>query len=257
LKEENETISSHVKKDSNLPDPYKNSADIELLLVEPGTFQMGSDHREQKWYDNERPAHQVRITNPFYLGKYPLTNRQLVNILGEVPNSKFIIDDKPVSKISWNDAQGIIDRLNEIENTDKYRLPTEAEWEYACRAGTTTRFYYGADNELLMEYGWCRDDGVRGPQPVGQKKPNNWGFHDMHGNVWEWVQDIYLPDYNNTPTDGSANLSSPPDATEMRVLRGGSWQTSSYGCRSSSRFFNPPDVHRRSSRVGFRIASDV
>ncbi|AEH61370.1 protein of unknown function DUF323 [Methanosalsum zhilinae DSM 4017] len=235
---------------------YTNSFDMELLLIPAGSFHMGSSVEEQNWYKNEQPVHKVNIKTPFYLGRYPVTNKEWGDVMGTKPSSRFMEDDKAVSKVSWNDAQQFIQKLNEMENTDKYRLPSEAEWEYACRAGTSTKYHFGNDHLYLSEYGWYRDNSDRGPKPVGQKKSNTWGLYDMHGNVWEWTQDVYSDNYKNAPDDGSPVEIGESSSNVMRVLRGGSWQTSAAGCRSASRFFNPPDVHRRSSRIGFRILMD-
>ena len=152
-----------------------------------------------------------------------------------------------MEQVSWDDAQEFLGKLNLMEQTDTYRLPTEAEWEYACRAGSTTRFCFGDEEER-----WGNMPGMmrtpRGkPIPVGQKRPNAWGLYDMHGNVWEWCQDWY-GDYPAGPVTDPRG----PNAGECRVLRGGSWGNDSRNLRSAARNFSNPDFRHRS--LGFRVA---
>ena len=233
---------------------YTNSIGMEFISIPPDEFEMGSMMHEKNWYRNEVPIHKVTIGRPFYLGRYMVTQEQWSAIMENDP-SKFTGVGKPVDRVSWSAAQEFIERLNLKEGTDKYRLPSEAEWEYACRAGTTTRYSFG-DNDLdLGEYCHYGNQDI-GSCPVGQKKPNPWGFYDMHGNLWEWMQDVYHDSYEDAPMDGSAREDYIPSRI-MRVLRGGSWQTSAVGCRSASRYYLPPVARRNSSRVGLRLAMDI
>ena len=147
--------------------------------------------------------------------------------------SRFKGDELPVEIVSWNDVQKFINRLNQREGTDKYRLPTEAEWEYTCRAGSTTAFCYGSNASSLGEYAWYNKNSGRITHPVGQKKPNAWGLYDMHGNVLEWCQDRYGKD---------------------RVLRGGSWLHHTWLCQSA--FRSVYVLGDRLDSVGFRVARD-
>ena len=133
-------------------------------------------------------AHKVTIKNSFYLGKSSVTQKQWKKIMGKNP-SHFKGEDRPVEMVSWKEVQKFVTKLNEKEGTDKYRLPSEAEWEYACRAGTQTRYYFGDDESKLNEYAWYAENSGSQTHSIGQKKPNSWGLYDMHGNVWEWVQD--------------------------------------------------------------------
>ncbi|MBP1910130.1 formylglycine-generating enzyme family protein [Methanolobus bombayensis] len=243
---------------SEFQDTYMNSIGIEFILIPSGEFEMGSDAKERNWYNNEKPVHKVSIENPFYLGKFLVTQEQWLEIMGSNP-SKFVRESRPVDRVSWNNAQEFINRLNENEDTEKYRLPSEAEWEYACRAGTATRYSFGDDESELNEYCYYGNLDI-GSHPVGQKKPNPFGLYDMHGNSWEWVQDMYFDSYEGAPADGSARETTDiADISSwvMRVLRGGSWQTSAAGCRSTSRYYYPQVVKRNSSRIGLRVLREI
>jgi|GEM_PF-1198805 len=187
---------------------------IEFVLIPSGEFIMGSPDEEKNRFPSEGPAHKVTIKKPFYLSKFPITQKQWKTVMGDNP-SHYKGDDLPVEMISWENAQEFIKKLNEMEGTVKYRLPSEAEWEYACRAGTQTRYSFGDDDSKLEEYTWYTKDSDHNTHPVGQKRPNHWGLYDMHGNVYEWVQDSYHLDYNGAPSDGSAWEDRP-----HRVLRG-------------------------------------
>ena len=153
----------------------------------------------------------------------------------------------PVESVTWHDAQEFCRKLSK-KTGRKYRLPSEAEWEYACRAGTQTRYYFGDNKYQLGEYAWYEDNSGSKPHPVGQKKPNNWGLYDMHGNVWERCEDGWHKNYQNAPKDGSSwdsQLSS-------RLLRGGSWICNSRDCRSAFRRWDYADF--RDNYYGFRLA---
>ena len=223
-----------------------NSIGMKFRLIQPGSFMMGSD----KGDDDEKPIHKVTLTKPFYIGVYEVTQEQWEKVMGSNP-SQFKGPKKPVEMVSWNDAQEFIRKLSEKEKVT-YRLPTEAEWEYACRAGTTTEFYWGDDVGLaeIGQHAWYagnwdwRDTGTK---PVGQKKPNPWGLYVMSGNVWEWCQDWYADEYpsgSQTDPTGAAGGSS-------RVFRGGSWSYYASSCRSAGRSRYSPSG--RSSVLGFRL----
>jgi formylglycine-generating enzyme required for sulfatase activity len=230
-----------------------NSIGMKFTLIPAGEFMMGSeDHKGFK------PVHKVKINNPFFLGTYPVTQAEWKAVMGSNP-SKFKGDDLPVEKVSWDDVQEFIKKLNEKEAANKYRLPSEAEWEYACRAGTTTRYSFGDSESKLGDYAWhcgvCI--GIMNfikskAYPVGQKLPNPWGLYDMHGNVWEWVQDCGHDSYNGAPTDGSAWESG--DGAN-RVARGGSWYHLAKYCRSA--FRRSIDPSARDYLLGFRLLQEV
>ena len=154
----------------------------------------------------------------------------------------------PVEKVSWNNCQKFIKELNQLDWGKGYRLPTEAEWEYACRAGTNTNYYSGNNESDLTRVGWYQGNSGKRTHPVGQKSPNSWGLFDMHGNVWEWVEDYWHSDYTGAPTNGDPWLS---PTSSSRVLRGGSWLLSAGHCRSANRYGSIPSL--TSYGFGFRI----
>jgi hypothetical protein len=183
-----------------------------FVLIPAGTFMMGSPEDEPGRKDHET-LHQVTISKPFYLQTTPVTQGQWKQVMGNNPSHYRGDDNLPVEGVSWNNVQEFILKLNKMEGTDKYRLPTEAQWEYACRAGSTTAYCFGDDRGRLGEYAWIADYKTH---PVGQKKPNEWGLYDMHGNIRELVQDeaAYYPAGHVTDPEG-------PSLGFRRVLRGG------------------------------------
>ncbi|KAF5430766.1 Formylglycine-generating enzyme, partial [Candidatus Methanophagaceae archaeon] len=201
--------------------------------------------------DDEKPVHKVKIKNPFYLGTYLVTQAEWKAVMGDEP-SDFKGDDLPVERVSWDKVQEFIKKLNEKEGTDKYRLPSEAEWEYACRAGTTTKYSFGDSESELGKYAWYGENSGDKTHPVGQKKPNPWGLYDMHGNVWEWVQDKWHGNYDGAHTDGSARESG--DGA-YRVVRGGSWFNTARSCRSAIRPYDAPG--NRFNTLGFRLLREL
>ncbi|WP_406656740.1 formylglycine-generating enzyme family protein [Methanolobus sp. ZRKC2] len=227
---------------------YNNSIGMEFVQIPEGKFKMGSNDGP----DDEQPIHEVTMGKAFYIGKYEVTQEQWFAVMENNP-SRFIGDNNPVEGISWNDAQDFIVALNEIEGTDKYRLPSEAEWEYACRAGTSTKYFFGDSISGLNKYSWYSSNSETKTQPVGQKMCNLWGLYDMHGNVHEWVQDNYHPIYKFSPVDGS----SWEDYSDYgRVIRGGSWNDKAANCRSTSRFYYHPQLDG-SNNIGFRVVMDI
>ena len=196
----------------------------------------------------------MTLTKPFLLGVHEVTQGQWQAVMGTTPwkGKKYVKegDDYPATYVSWNDAVEFCRKLSEKEGLE-YRLPTEAEWEYACRAGTTTAYSFGDDASELGEYAWYRenawDAGQKYAHTVGQKKPNPWGLYDMHGNVFEWCQDWY-GDYPS----GSVTDPTGPASGDSRVLRGGSFSHHSSGVRSANHFDLRPDY--RSTNLGFRPA---
>ncbi|MFH1571167.1 MAG: formylglycine-generating enzyme family protein, partial [Gemmatimonadota bacterium] len=174
-------------------------ATMDFVWVEPGTFMMGSPASEPGRFDDEGPQHEVTITEGFWLGKVEVTQGQWESAMGASPWAGRVSvredADRPAVYVSWKDVQGLVVRLNTSEGAAAYRLPTEAEWEYACRAGTTTRWSFGGDEARIGDYAWFAGNawaaGLEYAQPVGVRRPNRWGLYDMHGNVGEWVQDRF------------------------------------------------------------------
>jgi formylglycine-generating enzyme required for sulfatase activity len=223
---------------------------MELVWIQPGTFTMGSPDSEPGRDGNEGPQHQVTISQGFWLGKYEITQGQWLAVMGTKPwgGQPDVQDspDNPAMNISWNDVQGFIQKLNQAAGTGVYRLPTEAEWEYACRAGTETRWSFGDDESRLKEYAWYYDNtcGAREcyPHAAGTRLPNPWGLYDMHGNVWEWCQDWYDSYSSGAQTDPPG----PATGTSgLKAKRGGGFGYVPRLLRSAERSYNPPDVRYR------------
>ncbi len=232
-----------------------NSLDMEFVFIRPGTFMMGSPSNEPK-RDKDEHQHRVTLTRGYYLQTTELTQGQWKRVMGSNPSGfKNCGDDCPVEKVSWTSAQTFIQKLNQKEGTDKYRLPTEAEWEYAARAGTKTPFSFGdclstdqANYDGNYPMPGCSKGRYRNkPVAVGSFPANAWGLYDMHGNVWEWCQDRH-GDY---PT-GSVTDPNGPSSGEDRVSRGGSWGNYARYCRSAVRYGGSPDG--RIYYLGFRLA---
>ena len=224
-----------VKKRGSLSSVDLDGVTMEFILIRPGTFTMGSD----------KDAHKVTLTKPFYLGKYEVTQEQWEKVMGSNP-SRFKGAKNPVEQVSWTDCQSFVAKLQEKVPGQTFRLPTEAEWEYACRAGTTGDYCYGDGEGSLAEYAWYKSNAKNTTHPVGEKKPNAWGLYDMHGNVWEWCADWY-GDYSATAVDDPQGSSS----GSHRMIRGGSWVNSAYGCLVANRCADYPA--RSGIIIGFRV----
>ena len=225
--------------------PVKNGITIDMVKVEAGTFMMGATYEMQKPYDDEKPVHQVTLTNNYYMGKYEVTQSLWQVVMGSNP-SKFKGDDLPVERVSWNDCQEFISKLNSMTGR-KFRLPTEAEWEYAARGGKKSRGCQYSGSSNISKVAWY-DDGNSGRKthPVGTKQANELGIYDMTGNVLEWCQDRYSSYLSSSQTNPiGANSGS------HRVRRGGSWDYAAVYCRSSYRYSDRPD--RRNGDLGFRL----
>jgi formylglycine-generating enzyme required for sulfatase activity len=229
-------------------DTITNSIGMKLVLIPAGTFTMGSPVGEKYRFPKEMP-HEVTISKSYYLGVYEVTQHEYEKVMGNNP-SKFKGATNPVEMVSWEEAVSFCKKLSELPEEKAagrlYRLPTEAEWEYACRAGSTTSYSFGDTAEALGEYAWFGD--FKGTtHPVGEKKPNRWGLYDMHGNVFEWCQDwnaAYPPDASTDPQG--------PNGGSIRVLRGGCWDRDAARCRSAFRYSNDPSIH--TGYYGFRLA---
>ena len=234
-------------------------AKLEMVLIPAGEFLMGSPDTDKDAWDNEKPRHWVRISKPFYLGRCPVTQQQWEALMGNSPSYfEEPMPNNPVDGVSWDDCQQVLKRLNErlrqphAVGDGEFRLPSEAQWEYACRAGSTTRYYFGDNESVLGEYAWYNANSGSMTHPVGEKKCNAWGLYDMHGNVSEWCQDWYDAGfYANSPGDDPTG----PEAGSHRVFRGGYWLCNGKFCRSAARYDFWPGL--RDSIVGFRFAKEV
>ncbi|GCL45523.1 formylglycine-generating enzyme family protein [Microcystis aeruginosa] len=230
----------------NLP----NGITLEMVSLPAGQFLMGSADSDSDAQSREKPQHQVQV-NSFAIGKYPVTQAQYEAVMGTNPSHFKNNPQNPVEQVSWNDAQAFCQKLSRITGKT-YGLPTEAEWEYACRAGTTTRYYFGDDANQLGDYAWYDGNSQETTHPVGQKKPNAWGLYDMSGNVWEWCEDDWHDNYIGAPKDGSAWTINNDNRSHPKCLRGGSWYNYPLSCRSAYRGRSNPgnDYDDR----GFRVA---
>ena len=239
---------------------FTNSIGMKFVYIESGSFMKGSGLTpselesqfggKAKWYTDERPQHQVILTRSFYIQITEVTQGQWSKIMGINPSIfRSCGETCPVEKVSWYDAREFIKKLNEKEQTDKYRLPTESEWEYACRANNTAAFCFGKDKKELEDYAWHHPNSWDRTHRVGQKKPNAWGIYDMHGNVWEWCEDWYGDYPSQSVTDPKG-----PSSGSQRVSRGGSWRSVSRFCRSAYRYGVDPAYRRPSG--GLRLVRD-
>ncbi len=225
-----------------------NSIGMRLRLVSPGMFTMG-----QAYGEADETPHKVTLTQPFAIGVYEVTNAEWNRVMGSVP-SNWKEDNGPVEQVSWEDAVDFCTKLSALPAERKaglvYRLPTEAEWEYACRAGTTTSFSYGNDESWLSDHAWFDGNSNNQTHPVGQKPPNPWGLYDMHGNVWEWCSD-WCGDLSKGAVTDPRGPSAAPSLV-ARVARGGSCSSSAGHCRSAFRYGLDPSCRIRC--LGFRLA---
>ena len=245
---------------------------MEFVLIPAGEFIMGTNcpdddpFTEANEFENcarkeEHPAHRVVINEPFYMGKYEVTQEEWYRVMGNNPayfkTEKVGMDSRrhPVENISWNDAQEFLKRLNAQSSGVTFQLPSEAEWEYAARAGTSTAYSFGDDPNQLGDYAWCYDGNSNNmTHPVGEKLPNPFGLYDMYGNVWEWLADSWHDNYNGAPTDGS--VWGKLGDKKAKLLRGGSWDDGTSDCRSACRDWRDPDnQYDGYGRYGCRVVA--
>jgi formylglycine-generating enzyme required for sulfatase activity len=222
----------------------------ELVVLPTGSFIMGSSVREAGRFSDEDPRHIVIVNTPVALGKTPVTQGQWKAIMGSNPSLFWSCgNDCPVEYVSWYDAREFLSRLS-ARTGQRYRLPSEAEWEYACRAGGQNT-YCGSDNP--DDVAWYDDNSGGRTHPVGQKAANAFGLYDMNGNVWEWVQDCYHANFDRAPANGDAWTDQ--TVCTNRVLRGGSWSSTARSIRAAKRAKNSPET--QSSYDGFRVARSL
>ncbi len=228
------------KRPESLREPISG---MEFVWIESGCFSMGSPEVEIGREDDESPMHELCLDG-FWMGKYEVTQGQWQQVMGENPS--FFTPVKigeialthPVERVSWLVVQQFLETLNEQSDNVTYRLPSEAEWEYAARAGSDTMYSFGNDLDKLKDHAWYSQNSNNKTHPVGQGTPNAWGLYDMHGNVWEWCQDWYKNDYYaESPPKNPPG----PASAEARVLRGGAWDSDSANCRSADRSWRAPD----------------
>jgi formylglycine-generating enzyme required for sulfatase activity len=225
-------------------DPVRNSSSnltMQMVSISAGSFMMGTDNGDS----DEKPIHRVTIGYAFEMGKTEVTQGQWKTVMGENPsNFSTCGDDCPVEQVSWDEVQRFIRRLN-LKTGKAYRLPSEAEWEYACRAGGNDEYCGGSD---VGSMAWFKDNSGEKTMPVAKKNPNAWGLYDMGGNVYEWVQDDYHSNFKGAPADGKAWTG----GGKHKVLRGGSWDNMAQKLRAGNRADLNPS--RRGAYDGFRLA---
>lgn len=224
----------------NFTEDLGHGVKLEMIALPGGTFQMGSNE-----YGNEKPIHPVTLS-PFHIGKHQITQAQWQAVMRDNP-SHFKGDNLPVERVSWQIAFEFCLKLSE-KTGKEYRLPTEAEWEYACRAGSTTRYCFGDDEASLNDYAYFKENSGGKTHPVGEKNPNGWGLHDFHGNVWEWCLDYYNAEYYEQ------RVSDTPQEhvwSSYRVVRGGAWVINAANCRSACRGFFYPEIS--TNYLGVRV----
>ncbi len=234
-----------------------NSIGMKLVLIHVGSFTMGSPVSEEGRNEDETP-HEVTITKSYYLGIYEVTQEQYEKVMGENPAMLQPLKGDtilyPVTSVKWDDSVSFCRKLTELPNEKAvgrhYRLPTEAEWEYAYRAHSTTAYCFGDSTESLEEYAWFGEGQAGSTHPVGEKKANRWGLYDMHGNICEWCQDWYAAYPSNEAIDPYG-----PSEGSSRVVRGGNWAFGAGHCRSAHRYGGDPSI--RINRSGFRVAMSL
>lgn len=256
---------------------------MKFVLIPPGEFTMGSTAAEieaalaevgndsdwREYIQSESPRHKVILTKPFYLGVHEVTQAEYEQVLGRERNRSWFAPmgsgrvtaagmdtgNHPMEMVSWNDATEFCSKLSQHVG-DGYRLPTEAQWEFACRAGTTTRFWFGDSEDDLPGAGWFNPNSVRRPHAVGEFPANPFGLHDMHGNVWEWVADFWEPNgYERFQTQPATDPVGAPADGAQHLVRGGHWRSTALICRASARVATTPAFQLQNC-AGFRIALD-
>jgi len=232
----------------------------ELVLVPGGSFLMGSPETDKRRHPSERPQHEVTVGD-FYIGRHPVTNEEYGKYLADRSDARapqFLSEAewgdarRPIVGVTWAEARAFAEWMGG-------RLPTEAEWEYACRAGTSSAFNDGSSctdpdgmDPALDRLGWSRTNSGGITHPVCEKAPNAWGIYDMHGNVWEWCEDTWHRNYEAAPCDGRAWVSEDDEGSAFRILRGGCWGVDARSCVSTYRYAYRPEVW--TDPVGFRVA---
>jgi formylglycine-generating enzyme required for sulfatase activity len=252
---------AHPEPAASAPQIIKTKLGIEMVLIPGGASEMGSD----KGAPDEAPMHKVSVS-PFLMDRYEVTQEQFAKL--ELPDpSHFKNPKSPVDQANWTDAARFCNERSRAEDlqpcydektwvcdfkADGYRLPTEAEWEYACRAGTTTRYSFGDDPQALKDYAWFSENSTKKTHPVGQKRPNAWGLHDMHGNVAEWCNDLFDKEYYRSSPERDPR--GPETGKREKAVRGGAWSSSADSCRSSYRAGDASlnDTCLASDALGFR-----
>jgi len=212
-----------------------------FVKILPGSFVMGSD----QGLPIELPVHRVNIEKGFYLGARPVTQKLWQDVMGDNPSCFRTDDLLPVENITWHSACSFCSEF-ELLIGKTVRLPTEAEWEYSCRAGSTSEYYWGDESKFALDYAWFELNSMDSTQLVGLKKPNDWGLYDMAGNVWEWCLDSWVSDYSE-----ESQIRKSLNKSERRVIRGGAWDMDVFRCRSAYRSNEGELIATK--KIGFRV----
>ena len=236
--------------DATGPRDSLSAEEAAFVEVPPGMFSMGSPVSDTNRASDEEPQREIRFAHSILVSRYEVTQQLWVSIMGNNPSALPHGPNYPVNNVTWRDCQDFLGRLNARSDV-RFRLPTEAEWEYACRAGAETPWHFGNDPTQLGEFAWYADNSAGQIHEVGKKKPNAWGLHDMHGNVYEWCQDSYEANYANRGSDGHRAM----EGGESRVRRGGSYNQPAKYCRNA--FRGNGDEKNARSDVGLRLVADV
>jgi formylglycine-generating enzyme required for sulfatase activity len=226
-----------------------NNISVDLVKIPAGEFQMGSI--SELPYALETPVHSASISYEFFIGAFTITQEQFAAIMGTNPAHFRHAENLPIENVSWFDARTFCQKISE-KTGRRIRLPSETEWEYVTRAGTTTEYFFGDDSAKLPDYAWFEINSSEQTAPIGLKKPNPWGIYDIVGNVWEWCEDAWKSDYNDFSPDGSAFTN---EKQPRRAVRGGAWNMDAFRCRSSYRSFDWNDA--ANNRLGFRIVVEL
>jgi len=245
--------------DAPAPSTWTNAIGMTFAILPAGEYRMGSSPLDRFRTEDEMPRHRVVISHPFSLavtevtvGQYRRFIQETGYDMGDMAEWLQTADEQlPAAGISWEDARAFIQWLNDRDPGHRYRLPTEAEWEYACRAGTDTTWFFGDDFTIIHRYAWYYRNAGDGPRPVATRLPNPWGLYDMLGNVYEWVSDWYNAESYQQHREQDPTG---PSSGQARVCRGGGWHCNPDNCRCAYRNYGPPD--KRSMSIGFRIAAD-
>jgi formylglycine-generating enzyme required for sulfatase activity len=226
---------------------------MNFAYIPSGSFVMGTPTSDPDPYHYEWPVHTVTFSYSFEMMTTEVTQGMWEEVMGSNPSCFYGLS-RPLEEVAWFECPHFVDAMNALDPAHEYRLPSESEWEYCCRAGTTTLFYWGDDPSftLIDSYAWYGDNSGGETHPVGQKLPNAWGLYDMNGNVWEWCQDYWHDSYTGAPSDGSAWESSYQSGSG-RVLRGGSWDNDAWVFRSTYRGWYD-DGRSGFNHLGFRLA---
>lgn len=230
---------------------------IEMVWIPRGCFLMGSPETDTDAEASEFPRHRVTVNHGFWMARTEMTQREYEAVTHENP-SWFTGEDRPVDRISWHEARRVITLMNEVERDTLWRLPSEAEWEYAARAGVSTRFPWGNDWDYstLDAYAWYSDNsainGIRQTHPVAQKLPNPWGLYDMFGNLYEFCEDDVITTYHDAPSEARPVIFSP--RSDSRISRGGMWEYAAHNCRPAARHWG--SVNHKNQQNGMRLVRD-